>query len=351
MASHTLMFKQIHLLTLLLITLSGIPFTDFAQTTKDFTLVIKAPPQFSRQMGAGEAFYLKQYKAAEFINDSANYSNGQFQFTGQIQYPTAVRIWSNDKGSRFNTLIFIEPGYQEVIVSIPDSSIMVQGPDTKIEKEYKQFLSLMNISDLDQKLSLSSLEKYTQGQPSSYVVLFALIDQTFNYNFQPEFRRLAASLDSTILTTKGFSYYENQYLIHNKIPPLMVKDAKNKDINLQFERKDGKYTIIEFWWVGCKGCISLMKEMKEKYYASISDKVRVISVATDGRGVKSQSIKRLNQLAIPWETYWDFEANEFSKHALLYMYPTNLLINDKGYIVGKDVDVSTISSFIENENK
>lgn len=352
MVSHTLTYKPILLATLLVITLSAIPFALFSQSKKDFTLVIKAPPQFAHQMGAGEAFYLKQYKSAEFLNDSARYNNGQFSFTGQIQYPTAVRIWNNDKGNRFNQLLFIEPGYQEVTVSIHDSTIVLQRPDTKIEKEYKQFMNFMNVADLNQKLSLPLMEKYIQGKPASYIVLFALIDQTFNYNFQPGFRQLVNLFDSTILTTKGFRYYENQYLIHNKIPALIVKDAKDKNINLQFKRQDGKYTLVEFWWVGCKGCISLMKEMKEKYYTAISDKVRVISVSTDSRGIKLQSIKKLNQLAIPWEAYWDFDASAFSKHALLYIYPTNLLINDKGYIVGKDVDISTIPSFfIEAQNK
>ena len=352
MASHTLRFKPILLATILPISLSVIPFSLLAQTTKNFTLVIKAPPQLTQQMGAGEAFYLKQYKSDEFLNDSACYSNGQFRFTGQIQYPTAVRIWNNDKGRRFNQLLFIEPGYQEVTVSMQDSTIELLRPDTKIEKEYKQFLGFMKVADLNQKLSSPLLEKYVQGQPTSYVALFALIDQTFNYNFQSAFRQLAKLFDSTILTSKRFRYYESQYLIHNKIPGLIVKDAKDKNVNLQFERQDSKYTLVEFWWVGCKGCISLMKEMKEKYYTAISDKVRIISVSTDSRDIKFQSIKKLNQLALPWEAYWDFDAREFSKHALLYIYPTNLLIDDKGYVVGKDVDISTIPSFlIEGQNR
>lgn len=210
----------------------------------------------------------------------------------------------------------------------------------------------MNVADLNKKLSSSLMQKYVQGNPASHIALFSLIDQTFNYNFQHGYRQLAALFDSTIQTTQGFRYYESQYLLHNKIPTLIVQDAKDRNVRLNFERGDGSYTLVEFWWVGCKGCISLMKVMKEKYYASVSNKVRVVSVSTDSRKIKPQSVKKLQELAIPWEAYWDFDAKQFSKHALLYVYPTNLLIDDKGYIVGKDVDISTLPSFfLEAQNK
>lgn len=142
MVLRNLISGPIWLATLFYLSLSSISFSLFSQTTKDFTLAIKAPPQFAKQMGAGEAFFLKQYKAAVFLNDSASYNNGQFRFKGQLNYPTAVRIWNHDRGSRFNQLLFIEPGYQEVTVSLQDGTIVLQRPNTKIEKNISSSLIL-----------------------------------------------------------------------------------------------------------------------------------------------------------------------------------------------------------------
>jgi peroxiredoxin len=335
----------------LLLFLLSLPQTLFAQHAKEFTLVIKAPNTLQQQIHAGEAYFFEHYMSAKFSSDSASNSNGEYRFYGKILYPTAIRIFSRDAGIAFNKLLFIEPGYQEFEIKVEDSAVLLQRSLAKIEREYKDFLNFMNASDLDQELSMPLLQKYIQRKPDSYIALFALIDQTFNFDFRPEIRQLVKLLDTSILKTKGFQSYEREYLIEKKIPAVVVKNANDKNVQLNFKRSDGKYTFIEFWFYGCQGCIPVMKEIKEKYYATLSNRIRMISISTDSKKNVVHSIKLLKQLQLPWETYWDYNEKEFSKHTLLYAYPGNILIDPRGYIVAKNINITTLGSYLDkNDN-
>ncbi len=178
--------------------------------------------------------------------------------------------------------------------------------------------------------------------PKSYVALFAMIDQTFNYHYSPKIKEIAGYFDTMILQTKGFKYFENQYLLNTLILSLNVKNSKDENVNIQFVRTDGKYTLIDFWFRGCIGCLNEMKEIKDKYFANIEKKVRLISICTDVLEVVPESIKVLRKLNIPWENYWDYDASSFMKYTNIYVYPSNLLLNNFGYVIAKDLDIRNI---------
>ncbi|MBS1738196.1 MAG: hypothetical protein JSS98_16560 [Bacteroidetes bacterium] len=55
----------------------------------------------------------------------------------------------------------------------------------------------------------------------------------------------------------------------------------------------------------------------------------------------------MQKLNLPWENYWDYGAAQLGRFTNLYIYPGNLLIDNEGYTVGKDIDVREISGFLK----
>lgn len=330
--------------------LHSISFISLGQSPATFTLVVNYKSKTNETLHVGESYYLKQYRAATFANDTAIANNkNQYIFTGQLLYPTAIRIYNLHENIRFNELIFIDSGYQEIELTKYDTIISISPISTsKIEKEHRKFLHEIGISNMDKQVPSDFFELYIRNNPKSFVALFVLINQVFNYDFSPELKKISTYFDSSIQATKGYEYFAIQYLKNKKIPNLVVRNSKQENVTLSFNRTDGKYTLVEFWFTGCTGCIPNMLSLK-KNYKNLSDKIQIITVCTDPKTIVPQSLKLMKKLNLPWKNYWDYKAKQFEKHTLLYMYPSNLLIDNHGYIIGKDIDISRIFDFLPDK--
>jgi thiol-disulfide isomerase/thioredoxin len=321
------------------------------QKQKKFTLVVNYKSETNQILGIVESYFFKQYKAATFVNDTVSADNNQYIFTGELLYPTAIRVYNYDKKPNFNELLFIDSGYQEIRLTRHDTIVSLSfTTSSKIEKEHRDFIKKMEVSDIDKKIPFKFFEEYVKNKPNSYVALFALISQVFNYDFSPELKRISTHFDSTIQATKGYEYFTIQYLKSKKIPNLIVKNTKQKSATLNFNNADGKYTFVEFWFTGCTACIPIMLSLK-KNYNSLSHRIRVISICTDPKNIVPESLKMIKKLNLPWQNYWDYKANQFEKYTLLYSYPANLLIDNNGLIIGKNVNISGILDFLPAINK
>ena len=336
------------LIVIIFISIALTPFINFGQVPKSFSLTVNATNEIGDSLFIGEAYFLKNYRCIKFMNDTAVSISGKYTFSGNLLYPTAVRIYGSNSKLEFNELIFIDSGYQDVNLMVKDSKVVIlTRPKTKIEYEYSTFLKFIQVKNLNQQISLDLFKLYITQNPKSYVGLFAMIDQTFNYNFSPRLKEIALNFDTAISKTKGFKYFDNQYLSKTKIPEVLLKNSTGNSVNLKFVRNDGKFTLIDFWFAGCTGCFVEMKNIKEKYYTDLASKLRLVSVSTDDIGIVSESIKILNKLKLPWESYWDYKALVFKKITNIYAYPSNLLIDDNGYIIGKDIDIKKIDLFLK----
>jgi Redoxin len=327
-----------------------VTFRAFGQYPMKFTLVVNYKSETNETLHISESYYLKQYRAATFVNDTAIAINKQYFFKGELLYPTAIRVFNLNEKVKFNELIFIDSGYQEIELIKQDTliSMSIVSP-TEIEKEHRKFVSEVGVSDLDREIFFEPFELYIRNNPKSYVALFALISQVFNYDFSPEFKKISTYFDSSLQATKGYEYFAIQYLKNKKIPNLIVRNSKQENVTLNFNRADGKYTLVEFWFTGCTGCIPNMLSLK-KNYKNLSNNVKIITVCTDTKTLVPQSLKLMKKLNLPWKNYWDYKARQFEKHTLLYMYPGNILIDNNGYIVGKDIDISRVQDFLPTVN-
>lgn len=319
----------------------------YGQSNHHFSLRIKS----SYNLGAlfiGEAYFLPQYRNGLFKGDSASYSEGQYKFTNdRIDYPTAIRVY-NLKSSKsilhLNQLLFIEPGVNEAAIVLKDSLLQLQ-TYSKIEQEHKFFLQQMGIHDLGKQVPMKKFQAYVEQHPKSYIALFALIDQQFNYGFSPEMRIVANKFDTSITSTKAFSYFREQYLDRKKFITMNVVNEEGKADIINFN--PNKYTLMDFWWVGCKGCYEEMRALNQKG-RSLSNRLTIVSINTDVATDFKKSRERFSKEKFWWKSYWDYEGTASEKNLFFYKYPTNLLIDKKGYIIATDIAIDRLEDFIKN---
>jgi len=338
--------------SLMILFLIGFMFDNsYRQTPTKFTLVIKNTAEVQKAIYIGEAFYFNEYKAATFDNDSAVCENNQYIFKGEILYPTAIRIYDIGKSSSMSKLIFIDSGYQELeIVKYNSKPIVMPVIVSKTEMEHHRYLVQANIVDIDKKFPSGFLNQYIRSNPKSYVALFSIINQAFNYDFSLDLKTTSSYFDSSIKMTKGFRYFSKQYLEIRKISNVKLKDLHNQEVVIDLIKPANSFTFIDFWFTGCVWCVPNLKQLKKQLTKRPIPNIKFLSVCTDAKGVTPQALALLNKYKFPWKNYWDAAAVEFSKYTPLYKYPSNILVDNNGYIIAKDIEISKLSQFASVTN-
>ena len=337
--------EKINYKTLLFFIFIISPIFSYSQK-KDFTLKVHFDNPYAKTLFIGEAYPLKPYCSATFKIDSANTTDNDYIFKGSILYPTAVRLMSYSDSLKFNQLIFIDTGYQEINIVKVNNKFIVRG-NSAIENEHKLFLQEMDIKEIDKKIEGEKLLSYIEANPNSYVGFFSLINQTFNFKYSPIFSKVTNAFSKKIKQTKSFQYFISQYAPNKKISNYLVFNDKKKPVQLNFVNKENKYTLLEFWFKGCIGCLEQLQEMKASYSESLRKKLTIISINTSPKELFNESLLYIKKQNISWKNYWDYDEESIKKYTDIYIYPSNLLINSSGKIVGKDLDFSTINEFLD----
>jgi thiol-disulfide isomerase/thioredoxin len=312
-----------------------------SQPVYNYQLTVKSSSIDLGKLYLGEAYYLTQYKGTLFKDDSASHIGGMYNFDNKILYPTAVRVF-NFNG--FNQLIFIDTGFNEAEIVITNSTPQLK-VNSKIELEHGFFLEQMGVEKIGEQIPMQKFQAYVLQFPKSYIALFALIDQMFNYRFAPEMWSIADKFDPSIKSTKAFSHFKEQYLDRKKFVAMNVVNEKGKTVSLPIT--SGKYTLLDFWWVGCKPCYVDMQKMNQKI-SGLGERLNIISINTDGREKFKESKVRFANQHLSWKSYWDYDGVMSQKNIFFYKYPTNLLIDKDGYIVATDIDIERLEDFIRD---
>jgi peroxiredoxin len=292
-----------------------------------------------------EAYFFKPFNAATFKIDSSNAQEANFIFEGKVSYPTAVRLMSYNDSIRFKQLIFIDSGYQEINIIRGSNGYIVES-GSAVEKEHKIFLEQMKTKDMDEKIPGEKMLTYIKSNPDSYVGLFALINQTFNYYYLSDFQKILDVFGDEIKHSKGFQYYKSLYAPGKKLADYSVYTKNKKLVKLNFTNDENKYTFLEFWFKGCVGCQEELDKIKGTYSESLRKKLNIISISTDSGKYFEPSRKYIQKQKVLWKNYWDWEAESIKRFTFIYAYPSNLLINSSGNIIAKNVDFSEIDEFL-----
>ena len=295
----------------------------------------------------GEAYYhkFKTYRAAKIKLDSSQVHENTFVFQGSILYPTAVRLYSNIDSIRFNELIFIETGNQVITIIKKNNSYEIIS-NTSIEKEHKRFLKEMTLKTIDDKMQGEKLLSFVRKNPDSYVGLFALINQAFKYPYPSIFEKINGTFSKKIRQTNAFQYYLGLYkpnTVGSTAPDFFAKSVDSRKASLSSFR--GKsFVLLDFWASWCGPCRQMMPHLKELYqkYHAKGFEIISISVDTDStawrNAVKKEGIQ--SWINVMSESFFSENINDpgLGMKYSIWEYPTSILINKKGTIIGRYAD-------------
>lgn len=324
------------LITVALLVLS----TKVEKIKSDFSVRINGLPANVDSLYISEAYFAQEYESSTISSESSLVKDGMCHFKGTLKNPVAVRIYSLTDSFPFNEIVFIQSGDQQLSISIENKEVIIhKRPQTKIEREYKKFLAYCSIKNLDEEISPEALFNYAIEEPSSYVLLYAIINQTFNYHYDPKFRAIAKNLSNGIKKSKPFIYYKSQYLLNRSTPAkYLVSDSSGKKINIAGVASSSDFTIIELWFSGCGGCIQKMKKI-DSMGGFFPMNVKIINLNTDSRLNFERSKLFYNKLELKADCYYDFSAGEIGKFFKIEKYPSNIVLNKNGNIIARDIDI------------
>jgi cytochrome oxidase Cu insertion factor (SCO1/SenC/PrrC family) len=327
-----------------------------AQPLYPFTLVVKCDDESIKELSIGESYFFKEYTAAKLQNNKTTRTGDSFVFSGNLLYPTAIRVYATESSSAVNHLLFIDSGYQEICIYMSGvSSKMVVNKPGKIEQEHKKFLFQTGIDSMDGGIQLSKFENYVKDNPGSYVALFKfLFDITIKGYLRKQQMTIGGLFNDRIRQSKGFKAYGSDYLFQKTIRRLTVRDSDGKKVKLSLINSDSRYTLLEFWYTGCVYCPKSMAEIKKALSEGLSERVRVVSICTDENNISSESKTLLEKIGITWMNFWDLGAGEsgryfshlkFSEEQTVY--PSNVLLDNKGRVIARMIDPEYLYEFFE----
>lgn len=100
---------------------------------------------------------------------------------------------------------------------------------------------------------------------------------------------------------------------------------------------EGKFVLLQFWKLGCSGCVQENKSISEIYKKYKNKNLEIISISAD-KNIDNLK-KGSDEFFISWFSLQDIDSNDgnvASKYGVT-LVPTNFLIDPTGRIVAKDL--------------
>ena len=194
--------------------------------------------------------------------------------------------------------------------------------------------------------------EYIKKQPQSYVALWEIIDDYSRYDFNLIYLENLKLFSSNVKASSVYKEFEKKLLatsvsIKGKAFP-KIKLNKNESLSINDFNKS-KLTLIDYWATTCAPCIAAMPELVSMYNEYKSKGVKFITI-TDEQELKR--IKLANEILkrnkVIWKNYFDLNRNIFNT-LNINGYPTQILVNDKGVIIGRNIGkLKDIKAILDN---
>lgn len=122
-------------------------------------------------------------------------------------------------------------------------------------------------------------------------------------------------------------------------PEFTAKDMDGKEVTSQIF-KENKATVVNFWFTGCGACIQEMPDLEKTSKDLEAKGVKLIGVCTDSNteeGIK-EAKKILDTNKVTYTNLIFDSSKEVDDYVNTIMaYPTTLVINKDGKVVGKPI--------------
>jgi len=193
----------------------------------------------------------------------------------------------------------------------------------------KEVASIERAKDQIEKATISFIQKHSDWEISAEVLMGLPMDSCRKY-----FGQLGPKAKSSY-----FGIYAQNVLfavnIGDEAPPFSLPNDKGKTVSLSDFK--GKYLVLDFWGTWCGYCVKDIPTMRE-YYKKYNDKLEFVSIAC------RDSEKRWKEAIEKYQMNWVNLLNEDENLPITYGiegYPTKIIINQEGVIMGKYLGEAT----------
>jgi peroxiredoxin len=294
--------------------------------------------------------------------DTSFVDDGVIKFKGRFMGPQLVQLQFPDINKK--TALFVENKRITVSADITSlSDLEVDG--TTLHNEYKKMLATIAAAvdsanyydslyivdanpdhelkyNIFKNIEQTNIRKFIASNRTSPVSLYALVNNFANAPSYVEANSLYQSLDSTLRESLYGKYFYNEILIPAKQTAIGMqapdfKFLNNKGDSILLSSLRGKYVLLDFWTSWSLPCLQFNDELKMLTAAYEHKGFNVVQVSLEKN--TSNWKKAIEEQGLSWLNYSDGMAYS-SPIAKLYgvkSIPYNLLIDDKGEIIAKNV--------------
>lgn len=193
---------------------------------------------------------------------------------------------------------------------------------------------------------------YAKGHPNSYILLWKLIARFSSNGYKPVFdsayNYLSPSLRSSfageVLTTKITNM--RALAVGATFPSWPLLDTNLAGVQTSFRSKQTKFILVDFWYSHCGACIGQFEELKNIWKENAPYGFSVLGISIDSRNYIQDWKNVIHKYELPWTQYLDMDYVQASKYTISY-FPTNFLLDKNGKILKRDIDMKSLSLFLE----
>lgn len=309
--------------------------------------------------------------------DSTLTKAGKFNFVGKLSRPTRAKIflknadlsdgfwientkiefhaWKDDivktkiEGGSIQEMANLHFSRKQKEIFAIDSLLKIYQKDKNNLNEAKRKVILERLNAFYEKIEDNS-KAFIREYPNSYESVFTLNSKRLIWN-----KELISELFSLMDKETRETHYGKILARHLKLNtnPLVgenyvdFEQQNNKGKNVKFSEVKGKYTLIEFWASWCAPCRKLYPELKEIYANYNKEGFEIVGVSLDED--RERWLKAIEDDGLPWVNLTDFMVHE-NEPVIIYNVigiPDNLLIDEHGIIVGRNLDMEALKHKLE----
>jgi len=326
--------------------------------------------------------YLMYRENGKQVFDSAQISNGAFEFKGKVIVPTEAYIRINHDGVPDNPVI--KPKYDVIAFFVENKTITITGTDSiakatvtgsklndenvKVTAQLKPLIAKYDglnqeynsqtpekqkskeyINELDARAKAIADEvkalkwQYADTHPDSYLSIM-LLSSTLKPGFdaieaEKIFNKLLPEIKQTNLAKNVI-----RQILETKRTQVGIQatDFTQNDVNgkpVKLSDFKGKYVLLDFWASWCAPCRRENPNVKEAYAKYKSKGFEVLGVSLDKEEAKAAWLKAIADDKLTWTQVSDLRSwnNEAAVLYSVKAIPTNFLIDPQGKIIAKDL--------------
>lgn len=269
--------------------------------------------------------------------------NGFFEFSGKVER-TCMAIVS------------LPSNIGEISFFMDNENIEITGKADNLEKivikgssSNDEFLQIANRCNR-QKNPMQCLMNYVNENKSSVYSPFIVTSYLAPYLKTSELREIYSTLEGEAknmyqydLLGKHILELDKEEQVGEKIRNFTLENTKSEPVSLMDIAQKNKYTLIHFWASWDNKSLMQIKDLRQLYKRFRKDGLEIVSVSLDDSKTawkNTISVEKMNWVNLSDLKRW---SSVIVKLFDLTYIPQNILIDSKGNIIAKNLNMNEIS--------